>query len=78
MCIPPIVARQELSKNVTAVMNTHATIAELLDASFSMLSMLDERKVGDWFFPELLVLLYIVSLAAVDIGDSRELSVIFV
>jgi hypothetical protein len=33
---PPIVARQRLGRNVTAVMNTHATIEELLDASFSM------------------------------------------
>jgi hypothetical protein len=33
---PPIVARQRLGKNVTAVTNTHATIEELLDASFSM------------------------------------------
>jgi hypothetical protein len=32
---PPIVARQRLGRNVTAVMNTHATIEELLDASFS-------------------------------------------
>jgi hypothetical protein len=48
LCIPPsfvrqrlrknplIVARQRLCKNVTAVTNTHATIEELLDASFSM------------------------------------------
>jgi hypothetical protein len=34
-CIPPIVARQRLGKNVTAPTNTHATI-ELLDASFSI------------------------------------------
>jgi hypothetical protein len=33
---PPIVARQRLGRNVTAVKNTHATIEELLDASFSM------------------------------------------
>jgi hypothetical protein len=33
---PPIVARQRLHINVTAVTNTHATIEELLDASFSM------------------------------------------
>jgi hypothetical protein len=33
---PPIVARQRLGKNVTAATNTHATIEELLDASFSM------------------------------------------
>jgi hypothetical protein len=32
----PIVARQRFGKNVTAVTNTHATIEELLDASFSM------------------------------------------
>jgi hypothetical protein len=48
LCIPPIVARQRLGKsllvvakqrlgrNVTAATNTHATIEELLDASFSM------------------------------------------
>jgi hypothetical protein len=33
---PSIVARQRLGRNVTAVTNTHATIEELLDASFSM------------------------------------------
>jgi hypothetical protein len=31
---PPIVARQWLGENITAVTNTHATIEELLDASF--------------------------------------------
>jgi hypothetical protein len=37
VCVyPPIVARQRLGRNVTAVTNTHATIEELLDASFSM------------------------------------------
>jgi hypothetical protein len=47
LCIPPIVARQRLGKNspvarhrlgrnVTVVTNTHATIEELLGASFSM------------------------------------------
>jgi hypothetical protein len=33
---PLIVARQRLGRNVTAVMNTHTTIEELLDASFPM------------------------------------------
>jgi hypothetical protein len=33
---PLIVAKQRLDRNVTAVTNTHATIEELLDASFSM------------------------------------------
>jgi hypothetical protein len=36
ICVSPIVARQRLGRNVTAVTNTHATIEELLDASFSM------------------------------------------
>jgi hypothetical protein len=33
---PPIVARQRLGRKVTAVTNTHATIEELLDPSFSL------------------------------------------
>jgi hypothetical protein len=33
---PPIIARQQLSRNITAAMNTHATINELLDASLSI------------------------------------------
>jgi hypothetical protein len=36
LCIPPIVARQRLGRNVTAVTNTHATVVELLDATFSI------------------------------------------
>jgi hypothetical protein len=32
----PIVARQRFGRNVTSVTNTHATIEELLEASFSM------------------------------------------
>jgi hypothetical protein len=31
----PIVARQRLGRNVTTIKNTHATIEELLGASFS-------------------------------------------
>jgi hypothetical protein len=42
---PLIVAREQLGKNVIAATNTHATIQELLDASFSMLSVLYKRKV---------------------------------
>jgi hypothetical protein len=33
---PPIVDRQRLGRNVAAVTNTHKTIEELSDASFSM------------------------------------------
>jgi hypothetical protein len=45
---PLMVARQWIS-------NEYAAIEELLDASFSMQSVLYQRKVGDSFFPELLV-----------------------
>jgi hypothetical protein len=41
---PPIVAKQRLGKNVTAATNTHATIEELLGASFSVGSMSYEGK----------------------------------
>jgi hypothetical protein len=44
LCIPPIVARQRLGRNVTAVTNTHATIEELLYASFSMWTMSYQGK----------------------------------
>jgi hypothetical protein len=47
MYIHPIVARQQLSKCVTAATNTHTTVEELLYASFSVLSVLYHRKVGD-------------------------------
>jgi hypothetical protein len=43
---PPIVATQRLGKNLTAAINAHATIEELLDASFSMRSVSYQRKVG--------------------------------
>jgi hypothetical protein len=43
---PLIVARQQFGKNVTAAMNTHATI-KLSDASFSMWPVPYKRKVGD-------------------------------
>jgi hypothetical protein len=49
------IARQRLGKNVTAAINTHATIEELLDASFSMQSVWYQKKVGDQFFPQLFV-----------------------
>jgi hypothetical protein len=44
---PHIVARQRLGKNVIAATNTHATIEELLEASFSVRSVSYQRKVGD-------------------------------
>jgi hypothetical protein len=43
--ITPIVFRQRLGRNATAVTNTHATIGELLDASFSMWPV--SYQVGD-------------------------------
>jgi hypothetical protein len=48
-----IVARKLLGRNVTAVTNTHATIEELLDASFSVWpvsychALRDRRRVLD-------------------------------
>jgi hypothetical protein len=51
---PPVVARQQLSKKVTASTTIQATVEELLDVSFSMLSGSSQRKVGDYFFPELI------------------------
>jgi hypothetical protein len=42
---PTVVARQRLSKNMTAAMNTHVT-EELLD-TFSMWSVSYQRKVRD-------------------------------
>jgi hypothetical protein len=44
---PRMVVRQRLSENVTAVMHTHATIEELLDASFSVRSVSYHWNVGD-------------------------------
>jgi hypothetical protein len=41
------VSMQRLGKNVTAATNTLAIREELLDASFSMRSVSDQRKVGD-------------------------------
>lgn len=35
----PLIARQQLGKNVTVATNTHTTIQELLDASFFISSM---------------------------------------
>jgi hypothetical protein len=46
MCMPPIVAGQRLGKKIPAARNTHTTI-ELLAASFSMLSVSYQRKIGD-------------------------------
>jgi hypothetical protein len=58
-----VVVRQRLGKHVPTATNTHATTEELLDAVFSMSSMSYQvvcsgRKVVDYFFPELLVILY--------------------
>jgi hypothetical protein len=63
---PLIVTRQWIDKNAAAATNTYATI-ELLDASFSVRSVLYQREVGDLFFPEL-VLCWIFSVLAVDRG----------
>jgi hypothetical protein len=43
-----IVSRKRLCKNVTAATNTHITIAEILDMSFSILSTWYQMRVGYW------------------------------
>jgi hypothetical protein len=58
MSVPPFGARQRLAKHVLAETNTQATVEELLGTSFSMWSVSYQRKVGDWFFPELLALIW--------------------
>jgi hypothetical protein len=55
MCTPLIVAKQQMGKHVPAATNTHATVEELLDPSFSLRSVSYEKKVGCYFFQDLLV-----------------------
>jgi hypothetical protein len=43
----PLVAMQQLSKDVAMAKNTHATIEKLLDMLFFMRSVLYEKKVGN-------------------------------
>jgi hypothetical protein len=53
MCIPlPLLGTGSVKKKVTAAMNTHPTIEDLLDASFSPQFESYQRKVGGKFFPE--------------------------
>jgi hypothetical protein len=49
-----MVAKQQIGKHVSAATNTQTIIGELLDASYSILSV-PKLKVGDQFFPEFLV-----------------------
>jgi hypothetical protein len=44
LCLYVYAATQQLGKHVTAVTNTHATIEELLDASFSVRSISYQGK----------------------------------
>jgi hypothetical protein len=65
LCVYPlIVARQRLSRNVITATNTHTTLEDLLDVS-SMRSVSYQRKVGDQFFPELLVYYLIYSVGGI-------------
>jgi hypothetical protein len=41
------VARKRLGENVTSATNVHATIEELLDTSFYMLSLSYHKEAGD-------------------------------
>jgi hypothetical protein len=42
---PLNVTRQQLGRNVTAVKNTHATMVELLDETFSMWPVKESRRL---------------------------------
>jgi hypothetical protein len=71
------VAGQQVSEHIPGATNMHATIEELLYMSFSMRSMSYQSKVGDYFFPELLVstfasLVYGLQLRNLDISNSVQ------
>jgi hypothetical protein len=57
MCNPSLLLVNG-SVNTFQRQRIHATIDEFLDASFTMRSVSYQRKVVDWFFPELLVVLF--------------------
>jgi hypothetical protein len=52
--VAPVIARQRLDKNVTAAINTQATLEELLNAFFCAVRVVSS-KVGDMFFLKLIV-----------------------
>jgi hypothetical protein len=60
-CVSRIVARQRLSKDVPAAMNTHRK--KLLDALFSTRSLSYHMKVGYYLFPQLIVVLPALKVA---------------
>jgi hypothetical protein len=55
--ICPVVTRQQLGENFPEETNTHTTIEALSDSTSSMRPVSNQRKAGDEFFPELLVIL---------------------
>jgi hypothetical protein len=61
VCVsPPNVAREQLANHVPAATNIHKTMKDLLNALFylwyQIVNICSERKVDDYFFPELLVI----------------------
>jgi hypothetical protein len=59
---PPVLAWQGLDKNITAAVNIHAAIENLLDALLSVFSASNQRKAGDQFFPTLVMKRFHMSL----------------
>jgi hypothetical protein len=57
--VPPIVAKQRLGKKRYCGNKYTCKIEELLDMSFSMRSVSYQIKVGDQFFPEIIIRKYI-------------------
>jgi hypothetical protein len=64
VCVSPIVARQRLGKHVTAATNTHATIEEMLDASFSIRSVSYQGKYAISSSQNFLFVGYVTMLSA--------------
>jgi hypothetical protein len=66
LCVSPIFARQRLGqKNLMAATNTHATIKQLLVASFSMRSMSYEGKQAISFSQNFLFVTVFMSFGTV-------------
>jgi hypothetical protein len=72
LCVYPFVARQRLGKNITAATNTHVTIKELSDGSFTKRSVLYE---GKWAISSSQNFLF--SVNALMLGSTNEFCLFF-
>jgi hypothetical protein len=64
---------QRIGKKLSAAINIKETTEELLDVSFFMRSAAYQRKAGDWFFLELiLVIINATVLGLTQKGKQKE------